>query len=296
LRGGRVPFGFSSGNLTQQRSASILVPTDNKLENLLSYLIVGACAGLLSGLLGVGGGVVIVPALAIIFQNLAMPQAIVLHMAIGTSLATIVITSLSAIYAHYRRGTIQWWTARQLAPWLVAGSLIGAVIATYLQSNTLKWIIGIFILLVAVQLALHVQPKPHRQLPGRAGMGLVGAGIGILSALFGIGGGAITVPFLLWRNVPMRQATAISVVCGLAIALAGAAGFMLAGEEAAQLTAPFARWSSGFVYWPAFAGIAATSVFMAPVGAWLAQLLPVRWLEIVFAVVLAATALKMFAL
>lgn len=260
------------------------------------YLFVGACAGLLSGLLGVGGGVVIVPALAIIFKELSIPEEIVLHMAIGTSLATIVVTSLSAIYAHHRRGTIQWGIARRLAPWLVAGSLSGAMLATYIQSNSLKWILSLFILLVAIQLALHVQPKPHRQLPGRAGMGLVGAGIGILSSLFGIGGGIITVPFLVWRNVPIRQATATSVVCGLVIGLAGAVGFMMAGAEFAPLTGPGARWSSGFVYWPAFAGIAATSVCTAPLGAWVAQVFPTRWLEIVFAVVLVLTALKMLTL
>lgn len=266
------------------------------MEHLLVYLAVGACAGLLSGLLGVGGGVVIVPALAIIFGELAVPAPIVLHLAIGTSLATIVITSLAAMYAHYRRDTIRWNLAWQLLPWLAMGSLGGALIADYLHSDYLQLLLGLFILVVALQIGLGVKPAPHSPLPGRPGMALAGGGIGILSALFGIGGGVITVPFLVWRNVPIRDATATSVVCGLAIALAGAAGFIWVGVEGERLSSAVAKWSSGFVYWPAFAGITATSVLMAPVGARLAHVLPTRWLEIVFAIVLGLTAVKLLLL
>lgn len=266
------------------------------MENLVLYLLVGVCAGLLSGLLGVGGGVVIVPALAIIFAGMSMPANVVLHMAIGTSLATIVITSLSAIYAHHRRDTIQWPLARQLLPGLVVGSLIGAAVADYLRNDSLQFLLGLFILLVALQIGLGIEPAPHKQLPGRTGMGLAGGGIGILSALFGIGGGLVTVPFLVWRNVPMRFATATSVACGLIIALAGATEFMVAGVGAVPAGSPLARWSSGFVYWPAFTGITATSVFAAPFGAWLSHRLSVRWLRRVFALVLGLTALKIFAL
>jgi uncharacterized protein len=266
------------------------------MEHLLVYLTVGACAGLLSGLLGVGGGVVIVPALAIIFQELGIPASIVLHMAIGTSLATIVITSLSAIYAHYRRGTIRWAIAWQLLPWLAAGALGGAFIADYLHSDALQILLALFIFMVALQIGSGVRPAPQSPLPGRAGMALAGGGIGMLSALFGIGGGIITVPFLVWRSVPIRAATATSVVCGFGIALAGAAGFILTGAQTAQLDTAMAAWSSGFVYWPAFAGITATSVLAAPMGARLAHVLPTRWLEIIFAVVLALTALKLLVL
>lgn len=265
------------------------------MENLALYLLVGVCAGLLSGLLGVGGGVVIVPALAIIFKNLSVPEDVVLHMAIGTSLATIVMTSLSAIYAHHRRETIQWPLARQLMPGLVLGSLGGAAIADYLHSDSLQLLLGLFILLVALQIGLGIEPAPYKQLPGRAGMGLAGGGIGILSALFGIGGGLVTVPFLVGRNVPMRFATATSAVCGLIIALTGAAGFIVVGEDSLPAASPLARWSSGFVYWPAFIGITATSILAAPLGAWLAHRLSVRWLRIVFAFVLALTALKILA-
>ncbi len=266
------------------------------MEQLLVYLAIGACAGVLSGLLGVGGGVVIVPALAIIFEQLDVPAAIVLHMAIGTSLATIVVTSLSSIYAHHRRSAIQWRIARQLLPWLVIGSLGGAALANYLHSDSLRVLLGIFIFAVAVQIGSGYQPVLHRPLPGPAGMGLAGGGIGLLSAIFGIGGGIMTVPFLVWRNVPIRLATATSAVCGLIISLAGAVGFMIAGVQAGAPHAHLSQWSTGFVYWPAFAGIVAASVPMAPLGAWLAHVLATRWLEIVFAVTLGMTALKILAL
>lgn len=266
------------------------------MEHFLVYLAIGACAGVLSGLLGVGGGVVIVPALAIIFEQLDVPAAIVLHMAIGTSLATIVVTSLSSIYAHHRRGAIQWRIAWQLVPTLAIGSLGGAALAGYIHSDSLRVLLGIFIFAVAVQIGFGYKPAPHRPLPGRAGMALAGGGIGLLSAIFGIGGGIMTVPLLVWRNVPIRLATATSVVCGLIIALAGAAGFMIGGVQAGALNAHLSRWSTGFVYWPAFAGIVVASVPTAPLGAWLAHVLATRWLEIVFAVILGMTALKLLTL
>jgi hypothetical protein len=259
------------------------------MQTLLIYLIAGATAGMLAGLLGVGGGIVIVPVLVFVFTVQGITPELVVHLAIGTSLATIVVTSLSSIRAHHRRGAVLWPVFSRLAPGIVMGALIGAVVADALSSDTLRRIFGAFALLVALQMGLAKKPAAHRELPGAPSLALVGGFIGMLSALVGIGGGALSVPFMSFCNVPMRNAVATSAAAGLPIALAGAAGFIATGWGETGLPA----WATGYVYWPAFLGIVAISALVAPLGASLAHTLPTHALQRFFAVFLAVVGARM---
>jgi uncharacterized membrane protein YfcA len=255
----------------------------------LIYLATGAFAGTLAGLLGVGGGLLIVPILVLSFAAQGIANEVQMHLAVGTSLATIIFTSLSSIAAHHKRGAVEWSTFWALTPGIVIGALLGAVIARAIPTLSLRTLFGLFELCVAVQMALSLKPAPHRGLPGKLGMGSAGAVIGSLSALVGVGGGTLTVPFLLWCNVTIQRAIATSAACGLPIAVAGATGFVISGWGHSQLPA----WSSGYLYWPALLGVVAASVLFAPLGARLAHSLPTAVLKRLFALLLLGLALRM---
>jgi uncharacterized membrane protein YfcA len=256
---------------------------------LLAYLLTGAVAGLMAGLLGIGGGLVIVPALALLFGARDMMGAHLMHVAVGTSLATIVPTSIASLLAHHRRASVLWPVVRTLAPGIILGALAGAALARSVSSSGLALFFGMFELGVALQLWFGVRPAAHRTLPGPAGMNAAGGIIGSLSALLGIGGGTLTTPFLLWNGVDIRHAIGTSAACGLPIAVAGATGFAVSGSNAmAQLD-----WSTGFVYWPAAGMIVLASVPAAPLGARLAHWLPRHLLARLFALFLLVAGLKM---
>lgn len=259
------------------------------MEPLLLYLAVGAFAGLIAGLFGVGGGLVIVPVLVFVFKSQAVSGEVLVHLAIGTSLATIVFTSVSSVYAHHRRGAVRWDLFRQLAPGIVIGALAGALLAGALPTKVLRSLFGVFELAVATYLWWNRQPAPHRSLPGAAGMGVAGGVVGTVSSILGIGGGTLTVPFLVWCNVPLRTAVATSAACGLPIAVAGATGFVVTGWNAPGLPAE----ASGYLHWPAFAGIVVASMAFAPLGAKLAHTLPVADLRRYFALFLAVLGVRM---
>jgi uncharacterized membrane protein YfcA len=259
------------------------------LEILFFYLALGAFAGIMAGLLGVGGGLIIVPALAWILQLQQVSEAVIMHLAIGTSLATIVITSISSVRAHHHHGAVLWPVFWKLTPGIVAGALVGAKIADLLPSATLRIVFSLFVLLVAAQMGFAAKPAPHRDLPGTAGMLTAGGVIGFVSAIVGIGGGSLTVPFLNWCNTSIRHAVATSAACGLPIAIAGALGFVVNGWNRADLPS----WSGGYVYGPALLGIAAASMLSAPWGARLAHTLPTEVLKKVFAGFLAIVGVKM---
>lgn len=263
--------------------AELISPT------LLLYVALGAFAGVMAGLLGVGGGLIIVPVLAWILHGQQVNDALVMHIAIGTSLATIVVTSLSSIRAHHQRGAVLWPVVWQLTPGIVVGAWLGAAVADLLSSVVLTKIFAVFVLLVAAQIAFGAKPAPHRGLPGTPGLLATGGVIGVVSAIVGIGGGSLTVPFLTWCNTSIRQSVATSAACGLPIALAGSMGFIAAGLNATDLPA----WSLGYIYGPALIGVAAASMFSAPLGAKLAHTLPTEILKKVFAVFLALVGAKM---
>ncbi|EON91328.1 hypothetical protein MARLIPOL_14160 [Marinobacter lipolyticus SM19] len=246
------------------------------------YLALGAFAGTLAGLFGIGGGLVIVPVLIFSFGLQGISTEIAAHMAVGTSLATIVFTSLSSIRSHHLHGAVRWDIFKPMTAGIVVGALVGAWTASLLSGPALELIIGIFVILVAVKMILEVNPKPGRVVPGSAGLGAAGGGIGWASAIFGIGGGTLTVPYLSWCNVNMQQAVGTSAACGLPIAMAGALGNIWTGWGSAELP----ELSFGFIYLPALFGIILTSVLFARVGANLAHRLNARLLKRIFAIVL----------
>lgn len=256
---------------------------------LLSYLVLGAAVGVVAGLFGVGGGLIIVPALVMLFGYQQIFPDSAVHVAIGTSLATIIVTSIASTRAHHKHGAVVWEAVRGLAPGLLAGTLLGALIADQLSTQALRWVFGVFELAVAAQIVLDAKPSPHRTLPGLAGMSVVGTFIGAVSSLIGIGGGTLTTPFLLWCNKTIHSAVATSAACGLPIAVGGAISYIIVGWDITDGT----DYTTGYVYWPAAAGIAAATLVFAPVGARLAHRLPRRTLKLWFAALLAFLGVRM---
>jgi len=261
--------------------------SETSMEFLL-YLVLGACAGVLAGLFGVGGGLIIVPVLVYSFTAHGFPVEVLTQMAVGTSLATICFTSINAIREHHKRGAVRWPVFVWMTVGIVVGSGLGALTAAHIHGPILQKIIGSFAVLVSIQMALDIRPKASKDLPGKPGLTVAGVVIGWASAIFGIGGGSLTVPFLSWRSVPMQQAVATSSACGLPIALSGAASFILVGWGNAQLP----EYSFGFVYLPALLGIAVASMFFARFGARLAHRLSPKVLKRLFALLLFSVGLS----
>lgn len=254
----------------------------------LLYLLLGGAAGVLAGLFGVGGGMIMVPVLIYSFQAQGVAPEVLTHLAVGTSLATIAFTSINSIRAHHKRGAVRWEIFRWLAVGILAGSVLGGLTASLLQGPLLQKIIGVFAIVMAAQMAFNLQPQASSAVPGKAGLGVAGTVIGWASAIIGIGGGSLTVPFLSWRSVPMQQAVATSAACGLPIAVASALSFMWLGHNEPQLP----EWSVGFVYLPAVVGIASTSMFFARFGAQLAHRLSPLMLKRLFALLLLSVGLN----
>lgn len=253
------------------------------------YLALGAVAGLLAGLLGVGGGLVIVAALVWLLPSQGIPPEHAMHVALATSLASIVLTGLSSARAHHRRGSVLWPSVRWLVPGLLLGGVLGAAFATSLAGATLRWIVAGFCFLAAAQLAFgQVRGQGERaDAPASPGLSLAGVGIGATSAVVGIGGGSLTVPLLVWLGVAPVRAVGTSSACGVAIGLASAAGYVGLGPGPGLLPAG----SLGYVYLPAAVGIALASILAAPWGTRLAHRLSGAALKQVFALFLVAAGL-----
>lgn len=256
---------------------------------LAAYAGLGLVVGFVAGLLGVGGGLIIVPVLILLLHAQGLAAGIEPQVALGTSLASILFTSLSSVRAHHRRGAVEWPLVARIAPGILAGTFAGALLAARVPATLLKLFFVAFLFYAAIQMWLDFKPAPHRGLPGRAGTSLAGGIIGAVSSWVGIGGGTLSVPFMLWHNVPLHRAIATSAAIGFPIAVAGAAGYVLGGRGAAGL--PAGSW--GFVYLPALAGIVLGSVLTAPLGARTAHRLPVRPLKRIFALLLVTLALRM---
>lgn len=256
---------------------------------LLIYLLLGAVAGLISGLFGVGGGLIIVPTLIFAFSLQGLSPEYLTHSAVATSLACIIINALSSIRTHQQHGAILWPVVWRFSPGLLLGAALGVVFAKQISGVYLQFIIAGFIFWVAIQMGFALQPKGEKSLPGSAGLMLVGTFVGILSALFGIGGGSMTVPFLSWCRVQMQKAVATSAACGLPIAVVGALANIVSGWGETRL----AEWYLGFVYLPAFFGIVLISPFFAHQGAKLAHALDALMLKRLFALLLFAIAVSM---
>lgn len=248
----------------------------------LLYLVLGGFAGTLAGLFGVGGGMIIVPVLVYSFAAQGFDPAVLTHMAVGTSLATIAFTSINAVRAHHLKGAVRWTLFVWMAVGIIVGTVLGALTAALIAGPVLQKIIGVFAICVAIQMAFELKPKAAMDVPGKPGLAAAGGVIGWASAIFGIGGGSLTVPFLVWRSVPMQQAVATSSACGMPIAVAGAISFIWTGWPIQGLP----EWSLGYVYLPALIGIAATSMLFAGFGARLAHRLSQRMLKRLFALLL----------
>jgi len=257
--------------------------------DILLYLGLGAFAGILAGLLGVGGGTVIVPVLTFVYAAQHFPPEYTLHLALGTSMASILFTSVASLRSHHRRGAVNWAIVRMLTPGIVIGTLAGVWLTAHMSSNLLKAIFVGFAYFVAAQMLMNIKPKPTRQLPDGGGMLASGGAIGVVSSFVGIGGGTLSVPFMTWCNVPLHTVIGTSAALGFPIAAAGAVGYVVNGWNVAGLPAH----SLGFVYVPALAAIAGASVLTAPLGARMAHALPVAKLKKLFALLLVIVGTKM---
>lgn len=255
----------------------------------LAYIALGAFAGFFAGLLGIGGGSLMVPVLVMLFTAQAFPVGEVMHLALGTSMATIFFTSISSVRTHHAHGAVLWPIVLRITPGIIAGTLIGTHVASLVPTKALALIFTLFICYVSVQMIINLKPQPHRELPGALATGAVGAGIGFISCLVAIGGGVLSVPFMTRCNVKMQNAIGTSAAIGFPIALGGALGYIWNGWSVSGLPSG----SMGFVYIPAVVGVAAVSMLTAPIGARLTHQLPVKTLKRVFAGILLALAGKM---
>lgn len=256
---------------------------------MLALLAMGMFGGFAAGLLGIGGGMILVPFITMIFDARHFAPHLIVHMAIATSLSAIMFTSLSSMRAHHAQGAVLWPVARMLAPGILIGSWIGPWIGKQMDTKVLSLVFGLFVAFSATQMLVNKKPASARELPAAPGMLGMGGVIGVLAGLVGAGGGFISVPFLTWCNVKIHNAVATSAALGFPIALAGTISNIYFGWGEPGLP----RYSLGFVYVPALVLIALASVTMAPVGARLAHQLPVRRLQKIFAGILYALAVYM---
>ena len=233
----------------------------------LFYLMVGSIAGLISGLFGLGGGAVIVPLLIFTFLARGMPAEITTHMAIGTSMATIIFTALSSIYTHHQKQAIRWDIVKTLVPGILLGGLLGGLFAISLGGVLLQLLFGGFLILVALQLLVYKPKVGVRSLPGYVGMGASGSLIGGISALFGIGGGTLSVPLLTFFGIKIHQAVGTAAACGLPVAIGATLAYSTATIDG--LSRP--EGSVGFIFLPALLGIIIASLPCARLGALLAH-------------------------
>jgi uncharacterized membrane protein YfcA len=247
-----------------------------------ALLVLGSATGFAAGLLGIGGGMLLVPFLTMLFTAQRVPAEHVVHMAIATSLATILFTSVSSVRAHHLRGAVMWRVARALAPGILIGSMLGAQFASRIPTAWIALLFALFVGFSATQMVFERKPRPSRELPRPAGLFGVGGAIGLASSLVGAGGAFISIPFMIWCNVKMQSAIATSAALGFPIAAAGTVGYILAGLNERGLPAG----SLGFINLPALFSVAAASVLTAPLGARVAHTVDTRPLKWVFAMLL----------
>ena len=255
----------------------------------LAYLAIGAAAGFIAGLLGIGGGAVIVPLLVFVFTAQDLPAQHVLHMALATTMAALIFTSLSSARAHHLRGAVDWPMARLMVPGMLVGAFVAALIAGMIPTRELAVIFTVLMFTAATQIILDLRPRTTRAVPGPAGVFAAASLIGALSSLLAVGGAFLSIPFLAWCKVPLRRAIGTAAANGVPIAAAGTAGYILQGWRVQGLPAA----SLGYVYLPALVLVAVVSALVAPAGARLAHRLPVRQLRVLLALVLYAVAVRL---
>lgn len=258
------------------------------ITTFLFYLTIGVGSGILAGLFGIGGGIIIVPILIYCFTAQNMPSDIAIHMALGTSMAIIVFTSLSSIVSHHKRGAVYWPFLFWMGFGSILGCLIGSYIASMIEGKYLQKFIGIFVICIAINF-IHSLIRKNREQESNiikptspTHLTIAGTIIGLVSTIFGIGGGSLTIPFLNSRNFIMQKTVGTSAACALPISLFGAIGYMLIGWNTTALP----HWSLGYIYLPALIGVSITSMFFARIGVTVAHRLSPRILKLLFSLLL----------
>lgn len=259
------------------------------LEWVLSFLLLGLCVGFIAGLLGVGGGGVMVPILATIFLAQGVSVEKVMHLALGTSMASIIFTSISSMRAHNSNDAVMWKIVKSMGPGVLLGAFFATFFASKVESIYLAIFFSIFMAYVSLQMFLNKKPQPDKNISGNKEVFFVGTGIGAVSALVSIGGGSLTVPYLVWRNTPIKKAVGTSAAIGLPISIAGTVGYLINGWSNSSPE----NHTVGFIYIPAVIFISLASSFSAPYGVKLAHYLPVPVLKKIFSLLLIMLSVKM---
>lgn len=254
-----------------------------------TLLFLGVIGGLLAGMLGVGGGMFLVPIFTFMLVDQGVPVEHVVHASLATALAVIMFTSLSSMRAHHKSGAILWDVVRRLTPGIFLGGLLGTKLVSHLPTRELALVFVCFVFFSAYQMYVDKKPKPNRTLPQAPVMFGVGTLIGSISSLVGAGGGFISVPFMVWCNISIRNAVATSAALGFPIAVFSSMGYIINGQHVEGMP----PGSMGFIYWPAVLCVSVMSVLTAPIGAKLAHRLPVRQIKRAFALLLCAVASSM---
>ncbi len=259
------------------------------IEWILSFLFLGSFVGFMAGLLGIGGGGIMVPVLTSIFLWQGVPVENVVHLALGTSMASIIATSTSSLRAHHSMGGVIWRVVKGMTPGIIAGTFIATFLASRISSLYLALFFAIFMFYISIQMFFNKKPKASRELVGNTELLIAGSGIGAISALVSIGGGSLTVPYLTWQNVDIKKAIGTSAAIGLPISIAGTFGYIINGWKSSSEDS----YTFGFVYLPAVLLISVASFFTAPYGAKVAYKLHISILKKVFSILLIILSIKM---
>lgn len=254
-----------------------------------AYLLSGAVVGLLAGLLGIGGGMTLVPVLAALFTAQRIAPDHIVHLALGTAMASIVFTSAASVRQHFLLGGVDFGIVRRMMPGTLLGSLASTLASGWIAQRHLALAFVVIVYFGATQMLLNRKPAAARTLPGTAPLFAVGVVIGVICGLVSAGGAFLTVPFMLWCGVPMRTAIGTAAMIGIPLAMVGTAGYLIAGWNAPDLPSD----AIGFISVIALAGLVSGSVITAPIGARLAHRLPVLALKRIFALLLYAVATRM---
>ncbi len=259
------------------------------MEWHVAYLLLGAIAGFLGGLFGIGGGTILVPVLLMLFEAQHFPPEHLMHLALGSGMAVILFTALASLSKHHQHGAVNWSVVRSITPGILFGTALGAMSAAMIPAKGLGIVFALFVYAAAIQILLDLRPHAARQLPGTTGMTLTGTFTGWISSLVSIGGGTIVIPFLIWCNMPLRHAIGTASAIGFPIAVGGTLGYIVIGSHIDALPGPHL----GYVYLPALFWVALASVITAPLGAKAAHRMRVEILRKLFALLLLALATKL---
>tara|TARA_R110002050_G_scaffold1244_4_gene8575 strand:- start:7141 stop:7944 length:804 start_codon:yes stop_codon:yes gene_type:complete len=258
-------------------------------EWILVFLLLGCFVGFMAGLLGIGGGGIMVPVLTSLFLLQGVPVEHVVHLALGTSMASIIITSISSLRAHHAKGAVIWKVVKSMAPGIVIGTFLATLLVSYISSVYLALFFSLFMAYVAIRMFLNTAPKPEKNISAHTDLFIAGSGIGAISAMVSIGGGSLTVPYLIRQNIDMKKAIGTSAAIGLPISIAGTLGYVINGWESYSI----GNYTFGYVYLPAVLLISTASFFTAPYGAKLAHNLNITTLKKVFSILLIILSIKM---